>query len=65
VTTDADDLNRAARDAARDLAKLFRKHWPRLREASSETVRREAPRVAEVLRQELKRAAAELRKRGR
>lgn len=65
MTNEAEEFNRAAREAARDFAKLFRKHWPRLRDASSETVRREAPRVAAVLRHELKRAAAELRKRGR
>lgn len=65
MSSEADNLNRLARDAARDFAKLFRKHWPKLRDASSETVRREAPRVAAVLRQELRRAAAELRKRGR
>lgn len=65
MSSEADNLNRLARDAARDFAKLFRRHWPKLRDASSETVRREAPRVAAVLRQELRRAAAELRKRGR
>lgn len=65
MSSEADNLNRLARDAARDFAKLFRRHWPKLRDASSETVRREAPRVAAVLRQEFRRAAAELRKRGR
>lgn len=65
MTSQAEDFNRAAREAARDFAKLFRKHWPKLRDASSEAVRREAPRVAAVVREELRRAAAELRRRGR
>jgi hypothetical protein len=71
-----DDLNKATREAVKDFSRLFRKHWPRLRDTTRDTfreemprvraaVRKEGPRIAKALSSELRRAAAELRKRSR